>query len=109
MIRRAAHRSLWFKVLIPILVLGGMSAQLVETDSTGRFVRNIGRGGNGPGEYRWVIAGSFDARGRLRIYDTGTSRISTFHSDGRLADTKPVPRPPHTMSGGGDDRGQVLF
>ena len=25
MIRRAAHRSLWFKVLIPVLILGGMS------------------------------------------------------------------------------------
>jgi hypothetical protein len=81
------------------VVLAGMSAQIVETDSAGRFLRKIGRGGNGPGEYRWVIAGSFDKDGRLRIYDTGTSRITTYHTDGRLANTKSVPRPSHAMSG----------
>jgi hypothetical protein len=89
------------------VVLAGMSAQIVETDSAGRFLRKIGRGGNGPGEYRWVIAGSFDKDGQLRIYDTGTSRITTYDTDGRLARTKSVPRPSHAMSGAVMRNGQL--
>ena len=90
------------------VALGGMSAQIVETDSAGRFIRNVGRTGNGPGEYRWVIAASFNDEGRLRIYDTGTSRLTTFELDGGVAHTKPVPRPPQTMSGAVMRNGQLF-
>jgi hypothetical protein len=81
------------------VVLGGASAQLVQTDAQGQFARHIGRNGRGPGEYLWVVAGDFDADENLKVYDTGTSRITTFDRSGTLVSTTNVPYPPSAMTG----------
>ena len=48
----------------------------------GIFVRNIGQGGQGPGEYSRPFSIGVDAGGRLFVADAGNGRISLYSMDG---------------------------
>lgn len=56
--------------------------QLSQFDSTGHFVRMIGRVGGGPGEYRTIAGLSYDRAGTLLLYDLGSRRLVSFDSAG---------------------------
>ncbi|MEX2284356.1 MAG: 6-bladed beta-propeller, partial [Gemmatimonadota bacterium] len=51
-------------------------------DATGKFVRNVGRAGEGPGEYRDVLGIETMADGRIAIWDPRNNRITLFDGKG---------------------------
>lgn len=53
-------------------------------DSTGTFVRNLGRRGGGPGEYTQVNGIARHASGDLYVWDAGGSRINRYRPDGEF-------------------------
>jgi hypothetical protein len=59
-------------------------------DEDGRYVRNVGALGGGPGEYRQVAGITTTPEGRFAIWDPGNGRISLFETSGELARTFPV-------------------
>ena len=65
-------------------------------DSRGRFVRNIGRGGAGPGEFRRIRDFGWVAD-TLWVVDNVLSRVTFFAPKGRLL--RVVPFPPETGEG----------
>jgi len=59
-------------------------------DPEGRFVRTIGRMGQGPGEFMATKSIDFDSQGRLLVLDNRQSRIQVFTSKGEVIKTIPV-------------------
>lgn len=60
-------------------------------DAQGRFVRNIGRRGSGPGEYQ-AIGGMRTLRdGRLALLDNRNQRITLYSPSGELIESHRVP------------------
>ena len=58
-------------------------------DSAGRYVRAMGRSGEGPGELDWIQAPEL-LEGVLSVLDRSLSRITRFATDGTLLDIRPV-------------------
>lgn len=56
----------------------------------GRFVRTIGRKGQGPGEFMATKSIDFDSEGRLLVLDNRQRRIQVFTSRGEVIRTIPV-------------------
>jgi 6-bladed beta-propeller len=79
-------------------------------DSTGAFVRNIGRKGGGPGEFDQVngIAGLPD--GRIVVWDATGARLNTYSDTGAFLETWRVPFSGHFGQNmlWSDDAGRVL-
>src|SRR5262249_25059393 len=66
------------------LFIYDMASKVIrQYDGSGRFVRDIGRDGDGPGEYRMVDGMAVDAEGRLFVLNARASRIDVFDSAGR--------------------------
>ena len=61
-------------------------ARVLSYDSTGKFLRAIGREGSGPGEFRSPNVGAGDV---LVVNDGQLRRLSGFDTTGRLLWTKP--------------------
>lgn len=53
---------------------------LKEFDASGTFVRDVGRFGQGPGEYEYVFGMDWCAPGRLSVFDTD-SRVHRYAGD----------------------------
>jgi len=53
-----------------------------QYDSTGAYVRDIGREGEGPGEYRGVLGLHVIKGERLMVWDPRLSRVTVFDSSG---------------------------
>ena len=58
-----------------------------EFDPDGRFVRSIGREGEGPGEFRSIAGVSVLPDGRVAFWDRGARRITVYRVDGELDET----------------------
>jgi 6-bladed beta-propeller len=71
------------------LVGGRANVRLYDAD--GRFRRQVGRFGNGPGEYRTPWGVRFLRDGRMALYDRMGARINVYTSDGDYADTWRIP------------------
>lgn len=86
-------------------------SQIRLYDQYGKFLRNIGRKGGGPGEYQWVIGMSIDNDTVLAIHDLSAARITYFFPDGKVRGSFTEPR----ASTGGDNsflvdrRGTVML
>jgi hypothetical protein len=76
-------------LVLEALVAGHASAVRLY-DANGRFVRNVGRPGKGPGEYRSVSAVAVLADGSHLVLDRG-GRLLRFSSMGEHLATWPVP------------------
>lgn len=63
------------------------NGRIVKFTRDGTYVKEWGRLGSGPGEFRTPHALAFDARGRLFVADRGNHRIQIFDQDGKLLDT----------------------
>jgi hypothetical protein len=61
------------------------AAQVRQYDARGKFVRNIGRVGSGPGEYRSVSGVAVLKDGRLIVWDTGNWRMNIYTATGEPA------------------------
>ena len=64
----------------------GSTGRIMKFTSDGRFVKEWGRIGSAPGEFRTPHALEFDSRGRLFVADRGNHRIQIFDQDGNYLD-----------------------
>ena len=60
------------------------NARVVKFDRHGRFVRQWGGHGSGPGQFEMPHALAMDSTGRLFVGDRGNNRIQIFDQNGRL-------------------------
>ncbi|HSM59847.1 MAG TPA: 6-bladed beta-propeller [Longimicrobiales bacterium] len=67
-----------------MLVVDGQGPALRLYDSTGRYRLQLGRPGQGPGEYRQIMGVRFTREGRVAIWDPGNQRITVYETDGGL-------------------------
>jgi hypothetical protein len=59
-------------------------------DASGRFIRNFGRRGQGPGEYTSVAGLKVLPDGRLIVWDLGSWRINVYAANGDVLDHWPT-------------------
>jgi len=71
-------------------VFDSQAFALRRYDSTGAFVKQIGRRGQGPGEYEQIIGMRALSDGRLAAYDGRNTRITTYSPNGDPATTWPL-------------------
>jgi sugar lactone lactonase YvrE len=60
------------------------NARIVRFTSEGKFVKEWGKRGKGPGEFDTPHGLAFDSKGRLFVADRGNNRIQIFDQDGRF-------------------------
>jgi sugar lactone lactonase YvrE len=73
---------------------GKSNARIVKFSKDGKFLKEWGKKGSGPGEFDAPHALAFDSRGRLFVGDRGNSRIQIFDQDGKfLQEWKQFGRP----------------
>jgi DNA-binding beta-propeller fold protein YncE len=64
----------------------GATGRIMKFRKDGTFVKEWGRLGTGPGEFRTPHALAMDSRGRLFVADRGNHRIQIFDQEGLLLD-----------------------
>ena len=62
----------------------GWTAKLLKFDSTGKFIKEFGKWGNGDGEFDQPHALAFDSKGQLYVGDRNNNRIQVFDQDGNF-------------------------
>ena len=70
-----------------ILVADGLIRSVILFDSTGSFIRTIGRPGAGPGEFGVPALIAVDANDSVFVWDSRMSRISVFNLNGDFVRT----------------------
>ena len=60
-------------------------------DSTGKYIRTLGRKGGGPGEYEAANGVAVHRDGRVVLWDAGKASINVYDQSGEPATTWPVP------------------
>jgi sugar lactone lactonase YvrE len=63
------------------------NGRIVKFTKDGKYIKEWGKIGSGPGEFRTPHSLAFDARGRLFVADRGNHRLQIFDQDGKLLDT----------------------
>ena len=63
---------------------GKGNARIVKYDRDGKFIKQWGGHGSGPGQFEMPHALAMDSRGRLFVADRGNDRIQIFDQEGRL-------------------------
>ncbi len=67
------------------LVFEAEAIELRQFDSTGKFVRVIGRKGPGPGEYRWAPTGiTISSAGDIYSWEGQSQRVNVYAADGKF-------------------------
>jgi hypothetical protein len=74
-----------------------MPARIVRFDPSGHYANEIGRLGQGPGEYQNPSLLAVED-GRVILYDPRLARTACFRPDGSLIETIPVPIPRRRLS-----------
>jgi hypothetical protein len=72
-----------------IYVLDHQARAIRVFDRNGRYVRSLGREGEGPGEFRTPTGMALGPDQRLWVADTRTARFTVFDTSGALAATYP--------------------
>jgi len=68
--------------------------RVVKFSKDGKFIKEWGKLGTGPGEFRNAHAAAIDSRGRLFVGDRGNARLQIFDLDGTfIAEWKQFGRP----------------
>jgi sugar lactone lactonase YvrE len=65
----------------------GSHARISKFDRTGKFIKEWGKRGTGPGEMDQPHALAWDTKGRLFVADRGNNRIQIFDQDGKLLES----------------------
>lgn len=73
-----------------IYVVDGGNHRVVAFGPSGQFLFNIGRAGNGKGEFKSPVGIGTDAQGRVYVADSGNNRIQIFDGGGAFAGSFPV-------------------
>lgn len=69
----------------------GQDASLKVYDASGRFLREVGRRGEGPLEFGRVVFAHADSDGRVRVLDLGNTRESVIDADFALVEEQRLP------------------
>jgi sugar lactone lactonase YvrE len=86
--------------------VGRGNARVIKFTKDGKFIKQWGGHGSGPGQFEMPHALAFDSKGRLFVADRGNNRIQIFDQDGNyLAEWKQFSRP----SGVFIDRNDVMY
>src|SRR5579871_2916931 len=73
---------------------GDTNARVVKFTKEGKYIKEWGKKGSGPGEFDTLHSMAMDSKGRLFVADRGNSRIQIFDQDGKfLAEWKQFGRP----------------
>ena len=64
----------------------GYISRIVKFSKDGTFIREWGKWGSGPGEFKTPHALAFDSEGRLFVCDRGNARLQIFTQDGQFLD-----------------------
>lgn len=62
------------------------NGRIVKFTKDGKYVKEWGKLGSGPGEFRTPHALALDSRGRLFVADRGNHRLQIFDQDGKFLD-----------------------
>jgi len=65
----------------------GSTGRILKFTKDGKFIKQWGRLGSAPGEFRTPHAMAFDSRGRLFVADRGNHRIQIFDQEGTYIDS----------------------
>src|SRR5580658_1164056 len=65
---------------------GDTNARVVKFSKDGKYIKEWGRKGSGPGEFDTLHSIAMDSKGRIFVADRGNSRIQIFDQDGRFLD-----------------------
>ena len=65
--------------------------EILKYDPSGKYIRTIGRKGQGPGEFQNLSVVRFDRKGTLYVTDLSSQRISFFDKDGTYLRQTPLP------------------
>ncbi len=65
----------------------GSTGRIIKFTKDGKYVKEWGKIGRGPGEFRTPHSLAFDSRGRLFVADRGNHRIQIFDQEGKVLDT----------------------
>jgi sugar lactone lactonase YvrE len=85
---------------------GDTNARIVKFDKDGKYIKEWGKKGSGPGEFETPHGLVLDPQGRLLVADRGNSRIQVFDQEGKfIAEWKQFGRP----SGIALDRSGLLY
>jgi hypothetical protein len=60
------------------------NARIVKFSKDGKYIKEWGKLGSGPGEFRTPHGLAFDSKGRLFVADRGNVRIQIFDQDGKF-------------------------
>ena len=63
------------------------NGRIVKFTKDGKYIKEWGKIGSAPGEFRTPHSLALDARGRLFVADRGNHRLQIFDQDGKLLDT----------------------
>src|SRR4051812_26319353 len=63
---------------------GAGNNRVLKFDKTGKFIKEWGKLGTGPGEFDQPHALAFDSRGRLFVGDRNNNRVQVFDQDGKF-------------------------
>jgi NHL repeat len=63
---------------------GGGNNRVLKFDKTGKFVKEWGKLGTGPGDFDQPHALAFDSKGRLFVGDRNNNRVQVFDQDGKF-------------------------
>ena len=75
-----------------LYILDGDDGRVAVFDKTGRFVRQFGRKGEGPGELRFPAAMTVTGDGHVVVLDPGNRALVVYQSDGRYIRNLPLDR-----------------
>ncbi len=68
-----------------IYILDTEGCTIAVVDSQGRYIRNIGRNGQGPGEFQYPMCLKVLPDDKIAVYDGSNLRMSFFEFSGRLS------------------------
>jgi streptogramin lyase len=63
---------------------GRNNARVIKFTKDGKFIKQWGGHGNGPGQFEMPHTLAFDSKGRLFVGDRGNNRIQIFDQDGKF-------------------------
>ncbi|MCJ7681995.1 MAG: NHL repeat-containing protein [Candidatus Aminicenantes bacterium] len=73
-----------------IYVLDTRNDRIQKLDPDGKFLRSIGRRGQGPGEFQAIFSFDIDVNDRLHVFDVRNRRIQILTTKGRVKKTLKV-------------------
>jgi DNA-binding beta-propeller fold protein YncE len=62
----------------------GGGGRILKFDRTGKFIKQFGAAGSGPGQFNTPHALAMDSRGRLFVGDRGNNRVQLFDQEGKF-------------------------